>query len=254
MARFSAADADNYGGGSGKFFSLKDHGDSATIRFMYETMDDVEGMAVHEVEVGNRRVTVECLREYHQPVDDCPFCANQIKQQVKVFIPVYNVDADAVQVWQRGKNWFQKLSSLCARYNPLVSTPIDIERQGAKGDTSTDYLTYPLEGDNTVLADLPEPLDLVEEGIVTVLTFDEMQDFLDGGQLPGQASGGRNPASDRRNAPQRRQTAPRRQTPSRGLAADQAPANPSESADRRSSGTTSRTGAAGGRKGGKAPF
>lgn len=221
MARFGVNDADNYGGSGGKFFSLKNNGDTANVRFMYDTIDDVQGTAVHEVEIDGRRVMVDCLREYHQPVTDCPFCAAKIAQKAKLFISVYNIDDDACQVWERGaKTYMQKLSSLCARHGaPLYATPFEIERQGKPGDNRTDYTFYNNPADDTRLEDLPEPLDIYEEGIVLKKTPEEMEYFLDHGKFPeakgGRAGGrstGRDPATDRRparevsHAPRGRQT------------------------------------------------
>ena len=143
MARFNAHEVDNYGGqGGGGFFSLKNDKDVATVRFMYNTIDDVEGFAVHEIEVDGRKRYVNCLREYNQPVDDCPLCAAKQRVLAKVFVPVYDEETQEIKIWDRGKTFFSKISSLCARYNPLVSTPFEIERNGKKGDTNTTYETY----------------------------------------------------------------------------------------------------------------
>ena len=76
MATFDVNTADNYGGsGGGSFFSLKDDKDTAQVRFMYNSLEDVVGYAVHEIEVGGKKRYINCLREYNQPVDDCPLCA-----------------------------------------------------------------------------------------------------------------------------------------------------------------------------------
>lgn len=133
MAKFSVNDAENYGGnGGGNFFSLKNDKDVATVRFMYNTIEDVEGYAVHEVEVDGKKRYVNCLRSYNEPVDKCPLCTARYKVLAKLFVMLYDVDAEEVKVWDRGKTFFSKLSSLCARYNPLVSTPFEIERNGKK--------------------------------------------------------------------------------------------------------------------------
>ena len=91
MARFNAQEADNYGGqGGGGFFSLKNDKDVATVRFMYNAIEDVEGFAVHEIEVDGRKRYVNCLRDYNQPVDDCPLCAAKQRVIAKVFVYVYD--------------------------------------------------------------------------------------------------------------------------------------------------------------------
>ena len=55
MGRFGASEVDNYGGSGGSsFFTLKDDGDVARVRFMYNSMEDVVGYAVHEVEIDGK--------------------------------------------------------------------------------------------------------------------------------------------------------------------------------------------------------
>lgn len=229
MAKFGVGDADRYGGGSGKFFSLKGDGDKALVRFMYNTIDDVECMAIHEIEINGRRVAVDCLREYNQPREDCPFCEAGLKQVAKVFIPIYNVDSEEPQIWERGKSYLKDLSSLCTRYKPLVATPIEIERVGAPGDTNTKYDRYPQESDETTLEDLPEALDIFNEDIVKQVSFDDMNYYLDHGKLP--EAGGRNPATDRRRSASKPTGRPGRETPATSSkVGERRPASPSRPA------------------------
>ena len=52
MARFKYSDADKYGSGTGtRFFALKDDKDTAQVRFMYSSVDDIECFAVHQLDV-----------------------------------------------------------------------------------------------------------------------------------------------------------------------------------------------------------
>ena len=187
MARFKAEDAEKYGGqGGGGYFGLKNDKDVATVRFMYNSMDDVEGYAVHEVEIDGRKRWVNCLRDYNQPKDDCPFCKAGRFQTAKLFIPLYNVDEDKCQVWERGKKFFSKISSICARYatkDPLVSHTFEIERKGQSGDMQTTYEIYETGNDNTTLDDLPDRLDILGN-VVLDKTADEMQYYLDNGEFP----------------------------------------------------------------------
>ena len=76
MAKFNADTVDKYGGhGGAGYFSLKNDKDVARVRFLYNSADDIEGYAVHEVEIDGKKRYVNCLREYNQPLDTCPFCA-----------------------------------------------------------------------------------------------------------------------------------------------------------------------------------
>ena len=181
MARFNFHEVDNFGvQGGGGFFSLKNDKDVATVRFMYNTIDDVEGFAVHEIEVNGKKRYVNCLREYNQPVDDCPLCAAKQRVIVKVFVHIYDEETQEIKIWDRGKTFFSKISSLCARYNPLVSTPFEIERNGKKGDTSTTYETYALPTDDVTLEDLPEVPELLGT-LILDKTYEELEFYLDNG-------------------------------------------------------------------------
>ena len=53
MSRFTFQESENYGAQKNNYFSLKDDKDTAIIRFLFNTINDVQGVAVHEVKVGD---------------------------------------------------------------------------------------------------------------------------------------------------------------------------------------------------------
>lgn len=184
MGRFRYDEVDKYGGqGGAGYFSLKNDKDVARVRFMYNGIDDVEGYAVHQVEVGDKKRYVNCLREYNEPLEKCPFCAAKKFQTAKLFIPIYNVDEDKVQIWERGKKFFSKISSICARYPNLVSHEFEIERNGKKGETSTTYELYEVAKDDTTLEDLPE-LPKIVGGLVLDKSEEDMAFYVENGYFP----------------------------------------------------------------------
>lgn len=184
MARFNAETADKYGGqGGAGYFSLKNDKDVATVRFMYNSVDDIEGFACHQVEIDGKKRWVNCLREYNQPKDVCPFCKAGMFTSAKLFIPIYNVKEDRVQVWERGRKFIAKMSSICARYQNVVSHTFEIERNGQKGDTSTTYEIYEVGHDDTTLEDLPEKHDVLGT-LVLDKSPDDMEFYLENGYFP----------------------------------------------------------------------
>lgn len=184
MARFSYEDADKYGGqGGAGYFSLKNDRDVARVRFMYNSIDDVVGYAVHQVEIDGKKRWVNCLREYNQPVDTCPFCRERKFTLAKIFVPIYNIDEEKVQIWERGKKFIGQISSICARYPNVVSHVFEIERNGQKGDTSTTYGIYEVDKDDTTMEDLPEKRDILGT-IVLDKSADDMDFFLENGYFP----------------------------------------------------------------------
>ena len=188
MGRFGANEVDNYGGSGGSsFFTLKDDGDVARVRFMYNSMEDVVGYAVHEVEIDGKKRYVNCLRSYNEPKSKCPFCNAGEFQRAKLYIPVYDIDEDEVKIWERGKNFFAKMSALCARYSnantPLVAHTFDVERHGKKGDTGTTYEIYETGCDDTTLEDLPEIPEIFGT-IILDKSADDMEYYIDNECFP----------------------------------------------------------------------
>lgn len=206
--KFTGETIDKYGGkGSAGFFSLQNDLDVAAVRFLYDTADDIEGYAVHEVEIDGKKRYVNCIREYNQPVDDCPFCRAKKFQVAKLFIPVYNIDEDKVQLWERGKKFYGKISGICARYSkaPIVSQVFEIERHGKPKDTSTTYEIYRTDdpADNTTLEDfdIPEVLG----SVILDKTAEDMEFYLEEGYFPpdGEAPVRRSSRSEERPSRER---------------------------------------------------
>lgn len=184
MARFRHDEVDHYGGhGGAGYFSLKNDKDVAQVRFLYNGIDDVEGYAVHQIDIDGKKRYVNCLREYNQPIDTCPFCREKKFTQAKLFVPLYNVDEDKVQIWERGKKFFSKISSICARYPDVVSHVFEIERNGKKGETTTTYEIYEISKDDTTLEDLPEASDPLGT-IILDKSADDMDFYLENGYFP----------------------------------------------------------------------
>jgi hypothetical protein len=194
MARFSYEDADKYGnsGNGGSYFKLSNDGDVARVQLLGDDMNDFPGYAVHKVTVGDSDRWVNCLREYNDPVDVCPFCAAKKKQQARLFIPLYNIDEGEVQVWERGKTFISKLAGYCARNPEVASMVTEIERHGKSGDTSTTYELYPSREEpeyaslDDFLADneIPEVLGRY----VLDKSAEDMEYYLSKGRFPAEDS------------------------------------------------------------------
>lgn len=194
MATFKADQADNYGGNGGTgFFQLNSDKETKQVRFLYNTIDDVEGLSVHKIDIPGSKAGryVNCLREYNEPLDKCPFCKAKMHTEARLFLPLYNISDDQVQIWDRGKTMFQKISSICSRYavngKKLVNSVFEIERNGKYGDQKTTYEIYQVGQDNTTLEDLPEvkPVLGPDKSLVLEKTCEEMEYYLQHGSFPG---------------------------------------------------------------------
>lgn len=224
MARVGFNEFDNYKSeGNASYFKLKDDKDVAQVRFMYNGIEDVEGVAVHTVEVEGSQYgrDVNCLRAYNEPIDECPLCKAGLKPKVKIFIPLYNVDADEVQIWTRSKSYGATLSGLCSRYakkGNLVNNIFEIERNGKKGDKQTQYNAYQIDSDDTELEDLPEAPDPIGT-VVMDKSFEELEYYAKHGSFPNSSSSRNDDVPVRRRTREEREDdgedtdeAPRRRT------------------------------------------
>ena len=213
------------------FLQLKDDGDIAKVRFYIESLDDVKMYVVHNVTAKNGKTRyVNCLRTYDQPIDDCPFCREalqnkELKTEVKMFLPVLDMDDNRVKIFERGRTFYKELEGHVRRNSPLCNYPCEIERNGAKGSTDTIYKVFPLaqEKDNILIKDMPEEPELLN-GYILEMTIQEMEDFLETGVLPNTNDEPKEelPRRTRRggseakeDAPKEEQTTTRRRTASR---------------------------------------
>lgn len=197
MARFDGSNIDHYGSqGNGNglsFFSLKNDKDVARVRFLYNGAEDIEGYSIHRVQVGERERDVNCLRDYNDPIDKCPFCKAKLPVNAKLYVPIFNEDTGEIQVWGRGKTFYAQISGLCARYPNTVGRTFDIERNGKAGDTKTTYNFYPVEQDDTTIEDILDDvgLDKLPDPLGTIIldkTADEMESFLQTGSFDSEGS------------------------------------------------------------------
>lgn len=201
MAQFNpATDLDNYSSSTGSYFSLKNDKDTALVHFMYNSLADVPGFSVHQVEINGSKRYVNCLREYADPISACPLCEAHHKLVTKFFIPLHLIDKDEVVIWERGKNFYSKIQELCNQCNPLVSYPIEIERNGEAGSTDTTYEFYAQEPDDTLLEDLPEIPNIFGTFILDK-SYDELLTFVQTGSF---AVGDENPINKSNNTEVRR--------------------------------------------------
>ena len=118
------------------------------------------------------------------------------------------------------------MSNLCTKFNPLVATPIEIVRNGKKGDTSTTYDMWPdsAKTDNSIVEDFPE---ISAEGTAfQTKSFEDLQYFLQNGVFPEDVQNAT--AVTRRSAPQTRQQVGR-ETPATPIRRRPAPTNDEES-------------------------
>lgn len=185
MAKINVNNSGKYASsGSNDFFSLQDDGDIARVRMLYDQPDgsDLDYFLLHEVEIDDKKRYVNCLavdEEGDLHPEDCPLCNSGFKRIEKLFIQLYDEDDGVVKTWDRGKSFVPKLLTYVNRYGSLVEQPIEIERQGKRGNKKTTYDLFPLEKDNAVLEDYPEKQELLGS-LILDLSEEQMEEVIDG--------------------------------------------------------------------------
>ena len=145
MAEFGFADWNKMvkKGGGASYFSLKD-GESAMVRFVYNTMNDIKGYIVHEFPgaVGVAGATISCAEpDPNNPAGVCKWCSMGNPRVQRVIIPVFNMEKNQIEYWKRTAVWVQdKLFPLFEEVQnqgrPIASQQYKIKRTGSKLNTN----------------------------------------------------------------------------------------------------------------------
>ena len=193
MGRVNLNDLDKYNSGSNdnkvKWLRLTDDKDTVQVRIMLEDVEDLNDYiyVTHKVTVGAKakfpNVHINCLREYKDPVEKCPFCESGIAASVRVFLPVYNIEEDEVMFFDRPRSIIGKIQGLMGRYKDFPSHIFEIERNGEAGDKGTTYEFYEVDDDDVTLDDLPEIPQVLGSAVLDK-TFDDMEYFVQEGAFP----------------------------------------------------------------------
>lgn len=168
------------------WFSLKDDGDTATVRLLHHgevgteedgsPKYDLDVFEVHKMDVdgSGRDRTILCKGE------DCELCKSGNKPQLRMFLQMLNLDErdkdKQLQLWERGITDIKQILGLCEEYGDLSARDIKIKRSGAKGSMKTTYQFFPKDKSER---ELPEKQDLVGSLILN-LDKDEQIKAIEG--------------------------------------------------------------------------
>nr|DAF89285.1 MAG TPA: ssDNA-binding protein [Siphoviridae sp. ct6GI21] len=188
MGRISYDDVDKYGGSDSEFLKLQNDGDMVTAQLMVHDMDDIDIYACHSVAVGkwddgnDKTRFVNCLRNYDDPLDVCPLCEAGLKTQVVMMLAMVDQQDGKIKIWNRGKTFIPKIKNFVNRWGDMTMKPVDIIRNGKKGDKKTTYdiQISPAEPMDISQYEKPEFLG----GYIMDKSADEMQEYLDTGSFP----------------------------------------------------------------------
>lgn len=151
MARMTFEQANNYQSNNNPnfvgFFSLKNDGDEAIVRFMHDDVSTFDILSVHPVTIDGRYRSVSCLRDDpREPLDRCPLCQGNVSSRNAIYIHMiqYNSDENgnivpSLKVWERSLSYATKLRDLIIEYGPLTNSVFKIRRSGKPGSRETNY-------------------------------------------------------------------------------------------------------------------
>lgn len=176
---------------AGNYFQLKDDGDSALVRFLFDKEEDVDKFirSVHVLEKDNRSIDVDCIRTPEDPIENCPFCQEKIRLQIRFYIPLWDMDKEKVVWWTRSRGFIEKVIKQIREVDSesIAGTPFKIIRSGKAGsfDTSYEFIQQAKKADDKFVEDFvnPDELDPKEAGLIE-LDEKGMESYLDTGKLP----------------------------------------------------------------------
>ena len=159
-------------------FMLRNDKDSADVIFMYRNINDVLVANTHYIKSSNYNGYAHCLDH------GCPACEKGIRIQPKLFVPLYVIENDEIQFWDRSIKFDQVLNNDVFSKFPNPSDYVfKITRNGASGDINTRYSIQAI-GKNSMLSydEILEHLHVKMpdyfETICKTWTMDEYQENL----------------------------------------------------------------------------
>lgn len=188
------------------FFTLRNDGDEAIVRFAYNDTSTFKIYTVHDVELetGGQRKNrkVSCLRNPHDPINMCPLCSSGMSSR-NVFLiemiqyvtdPQTNAIIPKPFIWERSMSYAARLKSLLDEYGPLTDCIFKIKRCGAAGSRDTTYEIYygspKMYPDEIYLKDFSGLSNLNLLGTVVLdKNYDEIDYYLNTGRFPQSTTG-----------------------------------------------------------------
>ena len=200
----SAYSTSNNAGNDINFFTLRNDNDEAIVRFMCDSVDDFEILTVHDIQIGGKYRKINCIRDFRDPVENCPLCASGTKINQRFFIKMIQYDkatdsngnvviTPKAMVWERSTAYAKTLKSYLDNYGPLSDIICKVIRHGKAGDMQTTYEIVPnlnknIYRDDVYVKDVNIFGNFNAFGtIVMDRTYDEILQFQMTGQFPQRA-------------------------------------------------------------------
>lgn len=132
------------------FFSLKNDGDEAIVRFMHDDTSSFEIIATHSLQLNGKFRRINCVRTPNEPINSCPLCSKGEKLDYRFYIHIlqYTNNPDGSvsvepKIWERSLSYANKLREYINNYGPMSDVICKIVRHGRAGDMKTEYEIIP---------------------------------------------------------------------------------------------------------------
>lgn len=164
----------------GNMFLLRNDGDSADVVILYRSVEDVLVADVHYIKSPEYSGYVHCCGR------GCPACAKGIRVQNKLFIPLYNINENQIQFFDRSTRFENVLQSeVFSKFSDPTEYVFRITRRGEAGSMDTRYEIVPI-GTNTdpklsydsILKSANTSFPEAYEGICRDISPDKLQGML----------------------------------------------------------------------------
>ena len=176
------------------FFSVKENSE-ATVRFVYDSVDDIEITAAHLIKTPSLKYGryVDCFKESAQsPIDDCPLCKAGYEVSNRFYVKLIQYVTDDVgnisimpKVWDRAAGYAKQIANLIREYGSLKNCIFKIKRSGS--GLATEYSI--MLASPTVFKDENYPknfsaFDNFDASKFIHRTKEDVEEFLKTGELP----------------------------------------------------------------------
>lgn len=131
---FKTVDEFNKERGYDNYFSLRNDGDAADVIILYRSTSDVLVADAHYIKSNDYTGYVHCCGR------GCPACGKGISVRNKLFVPLYNLNNQRIEFWDRNMFFENQLQQdVFSKYPNPSDYVFRITRHGQARDVNTTY-------------------------------------------------------------------------------------------------------------------
>jgi hypothetical protein len=158
-------------------------GQSRVVRIL-STVDEIMGVYEHTEQINGSWKTLTCLDKNSNKKGECPMCAAGKNASFKAYIPMLDRTDGKVKIFKASKDVVKQILGLVDEYGDLTDRDYKIARNGAKLQTTYQFLPKDKKKEDLSAYELPDIEDRIEP-----MTREAMINMMNGGaNAPATAS------------------------------------------------------------------